>query len=232
MAQLLREPAMNYHVGDLDPRNRPRDLQSRPPRPGVAAFAWDRRRRAGDRLRGAAGDGEGAGRLLDVIDRLERSQVRHKVLVVGEGPARDWFEQRCPNACFAGFQEGADLGRAVASMDMLLNPSVTETFGNVTLEAMAVGLPVVAAIATGSQSLVTDRVTGRLIRAGAIEEFAEALTAYCRDEQLRQGAGRAGMQVSLRYGWDEVNQELVDAYLRVIRQRGSGRGRPGRSPVP
>ena len=117
-------------------------------------------------------------------------------------------------------------------MDMLFNPSVTETFGNVTLEAMACARPVVAAIATGSQSLVTDGVTGRLIRAGAIDGFVDALAAYCRDGELRRAAGRAGMQVSLRYGWDEVNQELVDAYLRVIRQRGSGKGRPSRSPVP
>jgi phosphatidylinositol alpha 1,6-mannosyltransferase len=62
--------------------------------------------------------------------------------MVRETPAR------C--AIFAGFQRGEDLGRAVASMDMLFNPSVTETFGNVTLEAMAAGVPVVAARATGS----------------------------------------------------------------------------------
>jgi phosphatidylinositol alpha 1,6-mannosyltransferase len=50
---------------------------------------------------------------------------------------------------FAGFQGGTDLGRAVASMDLFFNPSITETFGNVTLEAMACGVPVVAARATG-----------------------------------------------------------------------------------
>ena len=126
---------------------------------------------------------------------------------------------------------GQDLGRAVASMDMLFNPSVTETFGNVTLEAMSVGIPVVAAIATGSQSLVTDGVTGRLVRAGAIESFADALATYCRDVELRESAGRAGMEASLRYGWDEVNQTLVDAYIRIIRQRRAGL-RPKPSPVP
>jgi glycosyltransferase involved in cell wall biosynthesis len=167
----------------------------------------------------------------DTIDRLERRQVRHKVLVVGEGPAREWFEKRLPNGCFVGFQEGADLGRAVASMDMLFNPSVTETFGNVTLEAMSVGIPVVAAIATGSLSLVSDGVTGRLVRAGATDAFADALAGYCQDPESRQKAGQAGMQVSLRYGWDEVNQELVNAYLRIVRQRQAGL-RHKRSPVP
>ena len=166
----------------------------------------------------------------DTVDRLSKRQIRHKVLVVGDGPARDWFEKRLPEACFAGFQAGPALGRAVASMDMLFNPSVTETFGNVTLEAMAAGLPVVAARATGSESLVTDGVTGRLIRPGAIDGFCGALAHYCTDADARRAAGLAGFEASQPYGWDEINHELVDAYLRVIRQHDGGQQRP--SPVP
>jgi phosphatidylinositol alpha 1,6-mannosyltransferase len=231
MAQLLRDQRMNYDVG-IWSRGIDREIFN----PGQRDLAW--RRSLG------IADDEPAigfvGRLVmekgldvfsDAIDRLARRQIRHKVLVVGDGPARDWFEKRLPDACFAGFQAGADLGRAVASMDMLFNPSVTETFGNVTLEAMAAGLPVVAAIATGSQSLVTDGVTGRLVRPGAIDRFADALAAYCTDEAARRAAGAAGFAVSQHYGWDEVNQELVDAYIRIIRQHGSG-GRQKPSPVP
>jgi len=113
-------------------------------------------------------------------------------------------------------------------MDMLFNPSVTETFGNVTLEAMAAGLPVVAARATGSESLVEDGITGRLIRPGAIEAYAEALRGYCEDQQLRQTVGLAGRAASERYAWDRVNQVLVDAYLRIIRQREGSGNRPPR----
>jgi glycosyltransferase involved in cell wall biosynthesis len=96
---------------------------------------------------------------------------------------------------------------------------------------MAAGLPVVAASATGSQSLVTDGVTGRLIRPGAIDAFADALAHYCLDAGARRATGAAGEGASRRYGWDAVNQELVDAYLRVIRQHGGG-GRQQASPVP
>jgi glycosyltransferase involved in cell wall biosynthesis len=232
MAQLLREQRMNYHVG-IWTRGIDREIFN----PGRRDNEWRRSHGIDDDVPAIGFVGrlvmeKGLDVFSDVIDRLERRQVRHKVLVVGEGPAREWFEKRLPNACFAGFQAGPDLGRAVASMDMLFNPSVTETFGNVTLEAMSAGLPVVAAIATGSQSLVTEGVTGRLIRAGSIDAFADALAAYCQDEGLRETAGRAGMQVSMRYGWDEVNQELVDGYLRVIRQRAAGGTRPRRSPVP
>ncbi|HYN45478.1 MAG TPA: glycosyltransferase, partial [Allosphingosinicella sp.] len=125
-----------------------------------------------------------------------------------------------------------ELGRAVASMDMLFNPSVTETFGNVTLEAMAAGLAVVAARATGSESLVTDGVTGRLVRPGACDRFCDALAAYCDDPERRGAAGQAGFAASQRYGWDEVNQELADAYIRIIRQHGGGGRQPRQSPGP
>ena len=116
-------------------------------------------------------------------------------------------------------------------MDMLFNPSVTETFGNVTLEAMACGLPTVAARATGSESLVTEGVTGRLIRPGAIGDFADALQSYCDDSAARTRAGEAARIRAERNGWDQVNQALVDTYLRVIRQRAQGMV-PRSSPVP
>ena len=232
MAQLLREQRMNYNVG-IWTRGIDRVIFN----PARRDLEWRRSLDIADDVPVIGFVGrlvmeKGLDVFSDAIDRLERRQVRHKVLVIGEGPARGWFEKRLPDAVFVGHQTGDDLGRAVASMDMLLNPSITETFGNVTLEAMATGLPVVAAIATGSQSLVTDGVTGRLVRPGAIESFADALELYCRDEDARRRAGAAGMEASSRYGWDDVNGELVDNYLRVIRQRAGGARLPISSPVP
>jgi phosphatidylinositol alpha 1,6-mannosyltransferase len=220
MAQLLREQRMNYDVG-IWSRGVDREI-----------FNPDRRDMAWRRSLGIADDEVVigfVGRLVmekgldvfsDGVDRLAARGVKHRVLVVGKGPAQEWFEGRLPQAVFAGFQSGADLGRAFASMDMLYNPSVTETFGNVTLEAMASGLPVVAAIATGSQSLVNDGVTGRLVRPGAISLFADALQRYCEDAALRKDHGAAGEKAVERYTWDRINQALVDTYLRLLRQRG------------
>ena len=232
MAQLLRERRMSYDVG----------IWSR----GIdrAIFRPDRRCHEWRASLGITPDEAVigfVGRLVmekgldifaDTIEQLERRQVRHRVLVVGDGPARDWFEKRLPQAIFAGFQKGEELGRAVASMDMLFNPSITETFGNVTLEAMAAGLPVVAARATGSESLIEDGVTGRLIQPGRTQAFADALQDYCRDAELRRNAGSAGMLASERYGWDQVNQELVDSYIRIIRQHRAGVRIARQSPVP
>ncbi|MBW8783547.1 MAG: glycosyltransferase family 1 protein [Novosphingobium sp.] len=155
----------------------------------------------------------------DTIDELGRRGVAHRVLVIGEGPARDWFEARLPQAVFAGFQGGDDLGRAVASMDVLFNPSITETFGNVTLEAMACALPVVAAEATGSESLVDDGASGRLIRPGAVHAFAEALRAYAENPELRARHGAAGEARSVEFSWDRINGAVAATYLRLIRQK-------------
>jgi phosphatidylinositol alpha 1,6-mannosyltransferase len=155
----------------------------------------------------------------DSVDILHKRNVDHKILIIGDGPARQWLAERLPTAVFVGFQQGDALGRAVASTDILFNPSVTETFGNVTLEAMACGVPVVAADATGSRSIVQDGVTGKLVLAGSIEGFADALSTYCRDEPLRHRHGKASQHAADAYDWDHINQALIDIYLNLLAKK-------------
>lgn len=153
----------------------------------------------------------------DVATELQRRGVRHRILVIGEGPARDWFAERVPHAVFAGFQAGDDLGRAVASMDVFFNPSITETFGNVTLEAMAAGVPVVAARASGAVGLVDDRRTGFLVPPRDVPAYADAIARLCEDANLRWHMGLAGHEDAKEYEWDRANQAVLDAYLRIVR---------------
>jgi glycosyltransferase involved in cell wall biosynthesis len=155
----------------------------------------------------------------DTVTALKVRGVPHKVLVVGEGPAHGWFAERVPDARFTGILTGTELGRAVASMDLLLNPSVTETFGNVTLEAMASGLPVVAARATGSTSLVADGETGRLVDPGDIAGFADAIAGYVADPAMRRTHGAAGEARSRAYSWDAINRVVADTYVRLVEAR-------------
>jgi glycosyltransferase involved in cell wall biosynthesis len=159
---------------------------------------------------------KGLDAFVETITELRSRGVPHKVLVVGDGPARDWFEERLPGAVFTGFQQGSELGRMVAAMDVLFNPSTTETFGNVTLEAMACGVPVVAARATGSSCLVADGGNGRLVPPDDTVAFADTLAAYINDPQLRAAHGRAGEERSRAYTWDTINQAVADTYLRLI----------------
>jgi phosphatidylinositol alpha 1,6-mannosyltransferase len=154
--------------------------------------------------------------VAEAVSELTRRKVKHRVLIVGEGPARESFAAQVPDAIFAGFQSGPDLGRAVASMDILLFPSVTETFGNVTLEAMASGVPVVGANATGTSSLVQDGITGRLIEPRDIAGYADALQHYIEHPEARIAAGRAGAKAAEPYSWDRINATVAETYLRVI----------------
>lgn len=219
MAQVLRDQRMNYDIS-LWSRGVDRAIFH----PGRRDLGWRRDLGIADHdvvigFLGRLVMEKGLDVFADTIDELKRRGFDHKVLVIGEGPARAWFEARLPNAVFAGFQGGADLGRAVACMDVLFNPSITETFGNVTLEAMACRLPVVAAEATGSESLVENHVNGRLIRPGAIHAFAEALRGYVVDADMRARHGLAGELRSLDFGWDRINRAVADTYVRLIRQK-------------
>lgn len=219
MVDVLREQKMNDDIS----------IWSR----GVdrAVFASKRRDLAWRRSHGIADDDVAVvflGRLvmekgLDVfaetVIALRKRQVPHKVLVIGDGPARKWFEQALPGGIFLGFQGGADLARAIASGDLLFNPSITETFGNVTLEAMACGLPVVAAGATGSTSLVEHGVTGTLVGTLDPGAFAECVARYCTDDALRRNHGAAGEEHSKSFDWDAINQAVADCYIRLIAAR-------------
>ena len=151
----------------------------------------------------------------EVAAELKARGVRHKILVIGDGPARPWFAKRVPDAVFAGFQTGDDLGRAVASMDIFFNPSVTETFGNVTLEAMACGVPVVAAHASGAVGLVDEGETGFLVPPRDVKAYADAIQRLCEDNALRQRLGANGHAKASGYVWDRINQAVLDAYLTI-----------------
>ncbi|MFC3712026.1 glycosyltransferase family 4 protein [Sphingoaurantiacus capsulatus] len=153
--------------------------------------------------------------LAATLAKLDERGVPYKALVVGEGPARPWIEAQAPQAIFAGYQTGTNLARAYASSDLMFNPSSTETFGNVTLEAMASGLPVVAARATGSLSLVADGINGILTSPDDVDASADAIAYYVANPEARATAGAAGLAAAQRYDWDRINQGMLDRYLRV-----------------
>src|SRR3954471_17025728 len=155
----------------------------------------------------------------DAIHAFATFGLNHRVLVIGDGPARPWFEEQLPDAIFLGQQTGDDLARALARADVLLNPSITEAFGNVTLEAMACALPVIAAESTGASNLVRSGVTGTLVDGTDPDEFAEALAAYARDPDLRRSHGEAGLAVAQRMDWDTINSAVIRAYKHAIVKR-------------
>ena len=163
---------------------------------------------------------KGLGIFAAVARELQRRGTPHRILVVGEGPARDWFARQVPEAVFTGFQSGDDLGRAVASMDVFFNPSVTETFGNVTTEAMAAGVPVVAARATGAIDLVEEGRTGCLVPPRDVGAYADAIARIAHDSALRRRMGEAGHAAAAHYRWDRANAAVLVVYRELLGGRG------------
>jgi glycosyltransferase involved in cell wall biosynthesis len=139
-----------------------------------------------------------------VIERLEARGVPHRSMVVGDGPARKELENRLPNTIFTGHLEDEALSRAYASSDVFLFPSDTETFGNVTLEAMASGLPAVAADAVGSRDLVRDGTTGFLADPEDPEAFYTAVARLVTDDALREEFGASALEHAQEFSWETV----------------------------
>lgn len=152
----------------------------------------------------------------DVIERLEAASVPHHSLIVGEGPIREVLEARLTRTVFTGHLGGDDLATAYASSDLFLFPSETETFGNVTLEAMASGIPTVCANAPGSRSLVDDGVTGFLCPPGDVDSFYDAVASLAQDDAQRGRMGSAARRASLTYDWATIMNRLRSDYAEVL----------------
>ena len=151
-----------------------------------------------------------------VIRQLEEKGIPHRSMVVGDGPAREDLERRLPNTTFTGFLEGDNLARAYASSDVFLFPSDTETFGNVTLEAMASGLPAVCADAAGSRDLVNHEQTGLLCEPGNVDAFTDATRRIVLDTSLRTSMSRAAHRRAQDFTWDAILSKMNRYYDEAL----------------
>ena len=156
---------------------------------------------------------------IESVKKIQETNPKVRALVVGNGQAREEAEQLLPTAHFTGFAKGEDLAQAYASSDIFMFPSYTETFGNVTLEAMASGLPCVVANAIGSKSLVNNGVNGYWAEKGNIEEFTSRLNDIVSDAGKRLAMGKASREMALEYQWDSINARLVENYLEVLHSK-------------
>lgn len=158
---------------------------------------------------------KGLGLFAETIATLRAQGHGVRPMIVGDGPARDWLARQLPNANFLGFLEGRALGRALASADMLINPSVTEAFGNVNLEAMASGLAVVSADVPSASALIEDGRTGMLVPSHDAGAYARAAVELIARPARRASLGRAASVAADRYRWDEILADVARVYDRI-----------------
>jgi phosphatidylinositol alpha 1,6-mannosyltransferase len=149
--------------------------------------------------------------LLAPISRLSGVSL----VLVGDGPCRRSLERLLPAARFTGQLTGADLGRAMASLDLLVHPGADETFCQVIQEALAAAVPVIATASGGPLDLVRHGVTG-LLWAGDDPDVLAAQVAALRDDRgsLARMSAAARPSVVGRT-WGRVADELLGHYARV-----------------
>jgi glycosyltransferase involved in cell wall biosynthesis len=157
---------------------------------------------------------KGTACFAQTVGALRQRGLVVRPLVVGEGPARAELARQLGEAVFLGHLDGAELGRAVASSDILLNPSLTEAFGNVNLEAMAAGLCVVSANVGSASALITDRKDGYLVDADP-HTFADAIFRLANHPATRRRVGRNAVATARAYRWSDVLDDVIRTYREV-----------------
>ncbi len=150
--------------------------------------------------------------LLEAFRAIEQRVPGARLLLVGTGPLEEELRAACPGAIFAGQRRGEDLAAHYASADLLLFPSVTETFGNITTEAMASGLPLVAFDYAAAAQLIVNGEHGVRVPLGDAHAFVEAALELAVDPPRRERIGRAARERALRFDWGAI-VERVEAVL-------------------
>jgi glycosyltransferase involved in cell wall biosynthesis len=154
--------------------------------------------------------------LLRAFEATRALLPRARLLFVGDGPMRAELAARCPDAIFAGQRHGRDLAAHYASADLFLFASLTETYGNVTAEAMASGLPVLAFDCAAAAQLIEAGRSGRLVPSDAPQAFVDAAVALAPDAQARARLGAAARERALQFDWSGVVRRFEGVLAQAI----------------
>jgi len=153
--------------------------------------------------------------VVNAFEQIRRIEPRAKLVFVGDGPARAGLHARCPDAVFAGMRTGEDLAEHYAAGDVFLFPSLTETFGNVTVEAMASGLAVVAYDYAAAAEYIEHARNGVLAPYDDPAEFVRLATALVEDRRrIRELGGQARLTAE-RLAWSRVVEQFETMLMAV-----------------
>lgn len=139
-----------------------------------------------------------------------------RLVIVGDGPQRESLGRKLPRAHFMGQQSGLELAASFASLDVFVHPGADETFCQAAQEALASGVPVVAAAAGGLLDLVQPGVNGSLFRPGSASSLRSATAQVLCDEERRARLGRAAHDGVQGRSWAVIGDQLIEHYLQVL----------------
>ena len=155
-------------------------------------------------------------RLLAKLEKrlLELGKTNFKFLIVGEGTEKDWLEKNMQTAEFTGYLEGEKLAEAYANLDVFIFPSETDTFGNVTQEAMASGVPAIVTGQGGPKFVIKDGETGFV--AENFEDFVKYAVELMDNPEKLSKMKQASIDFVMSKSWDAVFEGVYEAYNKTL----------------
>lgn len=158
---------------------------------------------------------------LDLLVRAFQAMARQRpdarLILVGDGPELAALKAAHPGFVFCGARRGEDLACHYASADAFLFPSLTETFGNVLLEAMASGLPSVSFDYAAAAEHVRHGVNGLKAAYGDAGEFLAHGLRLMEDAGLRASLGQEARATALNLSWQQIFARLEEIFLDLVR---------------
>ena len=150
--------------------------------------------------------------LRDIYLKIKESKMEINFLIVGDGVARQELEATMPGAIFLGNQDHETLSVLYASSDIFIFTSVSESYGNVVIEAMASGLPCIIANGGGSASLVHHGVSGFLCEPNNPDQYIDYIYQLLADEKLYQDTVKSALVYTQKLNWET----LLDRYFKDV----------------
>jgi glycosyltransferase involved in cell wall biosynthesis len=157
--------------------------------------------------------------VLKTYEALKFTGQAFKLVMVGDGPLKEQFQNRYPEIIFPGMLSQSNLAAYYASSDLFIFPSQTETFGNVTLEALASGIPVLAFDCAAARDWVQTGINGWLVAENNPEGFAaQAVNVFSSKDLLGQITLSTRQQV-VHLDWDQIAEQVESVFWDAIRMR-------------
>jgi glycosyltransferase involved in cell wall biosynthesis len=147
---------------------------------------------------------------------MRQANPRVKLVVVGDGPERVRAQTRYPDAIFVGARYGSDLAAHYASADIFLFPSMSETYGNVTVEALASGLAVVAYRYAAAAEHIRSGENGVAIDYGDREAFIRAAIDLASRQDVRTRLGERARATMVRVDWHQIVCQFESALTALV----------------
>ena len=157
--------------------------------------------------------------VLKTYEALKNTGKAFKLVMVGDGPLKEQFQQRYPEIIFPGMLSQSNLAAYYASSDLFVFPSQTETFGNVTLEALASGIPVLAFDCAAARDWVQRGINGWLVAENNPDGFAAQAVSVVNNKDLLDQITHSTRQQVVHLDWDQIAEQVESVLWDAIRIR-------------